>query len=164
MNEWMQQYWTFYHAGLFIFLVAGLALIFRFLILRKKKKQPGETKLSFKHWNERFNKDFEQLELEMRKFPHLPKEAVKLLKKAYKKEQKKEKKEDSLKENESVKKIREELSKGTSTEDVLKHHSNRVYVLNFSGNIMASQVEQLRDEISFPVSYTHLTLPTKCWV
>ena len=92
MNEWMQQYWTFYHAGVFIFLVAGLALIFRFLILRKKKKQPGETKLSFKHWNERFNKDFEQLELEMRKFPHLPKEAVKLLKKAYKEEQKKEKK------------------------------------------------------------------------
>ncbi|MEL0343236.1 MAG: hypothetical protein VXC58_12475, partial [Deltaproteobacteria bacterium] len=63
----------------------------------------------------------------MRKFPHLPKEAVKLLKKAYKKEQKKEKKEDSLKENEAVKKIREELAKGTSTEDVLKHHSNRVY-------------------------------------
>ena len=149
MNEWIQQYWTYYNAGVLIFLIAGLALIFRFLILRKKKKQPGETKLSFKHWNERFNKDFEQLELEMRKFPHLPKEAVKLLKKAYKKEQKKEKKEDSLKENEAVKKIREELAKGTSTEDVLKHHSNRVYVLNFSGNIMASQVEQLRDEISF---------------
>ena len=37
MNEWMQQYWTFYHAGVFIFLVAGLALIFRFLILRKRK-------------------------------------------------------------------------------------------------------------------------------
>ena len=70
MNEWLQQYWTFYHAGVFIFLIAGLALIFRFLILRKKKKQPGETKLSFKHWNERFNKDYEQLELEMRKFPH----------------------------------------------------------------------------------------------
>ncbi|MFL2773480.1 MAG: protease SohB [bacterium] len=149
MNEWLQQYWTFYHAGVFIFLIAGLALIFRFLILRKKKKQPGETKLSFKHWNERFNKDFEQLELELRKFPHLPKEAIKLLKKAYKKEQKKEKKQESLEQSGTLQKIREELAKGTSTEDVLKHHSNRVYVLNFSGNIMASQVEQLRDEISF---------------
>ena len=49
----------------------------------------------------------------------------------------------------TLQKIREELAKGTSTEDVLKHHSNRVYVLNFSGNIMASQVDQLRDEISF---------------
>ena len=37
MNEWIQQYWTFYHAGVFIFLVAGLALIFRFLFYEKRK-------------------------------------------------------------------------------------------------------------------------------
>ena len=149
MIEWMEHYWTFYHAGVTLFLIAGLGLIFRFLILRRKKKLPGETKLSFKHWNERFNKDFEQLEQELRKFPHLPKEAVKLLKKAYKKEQKKEKKQDSQKEIEIVGKIREELQKGSTTEEVLKNHSNRIYVLDFSGNIMASQVDQFRDEISF---------------
>ena len=58
MIEWMEHYWTFYHVGVTLFLIAGLGLIFRFLILRRKKKLPGETKLSFKHWNERFNKDF----------------------------------------------------------------------------------------------------------
>ena len=85
MNQWIDNYWTFYHAGVALFLVTGLALVFRFLIIRKKKKIPGETRLSFKHWNERFNKDFEQLEQELRKFPHLPKDAIKLLKKTYKK-------------------------------------------------------------------------------
>ena len=45
--------------------------------------------------------------------------------------------------------IREKLKDGLNSKEVLKQHSNCVYVLTFIGNIMASEVEQLRDQISF---------------
>ena len=148
MNGWVESYWTFYHIGVGLFLLAGVVLIFKLLILRRKKRTK-ESHLVFKHWNQRFDSDLNQLERELDKFPHLPKEAVKLLKKAHKKEQKQEKKKNKEKSSETVQTIREKLTSGSSTEEVIKQHSNRVYVLTFSGNIMANQVEELRDEISF---------------
>jgi serine protease SohB len=148
MNEFMEQYWSFYTAGVAIFLFAGFALILK-LVFFKRKRRKKEPHLSFKHWNHRFENDFEHLEREMHATSFLPKDATKLLKKARKKEEKNEKIKDKEKSTKTVTTIREKLQRGLKTEDVLKEHSNYVYVLTFIGSIMASEVEQLREQISF---------------
>ncbi len=148
MNEFMEQYWSFYNAGVTIFLIAGLALIIK-LVFFKRKRRKKEPHLKFKHWNQRFENDFEQLEKELNVAPFLPKEATKLLIKARKKEVKEEKRKDKEKSVKTISTIREKLKDGLNSEEVLKQHSNCVYVLTFIGSIMASEVEQLRDQISF---------------
>jgi len=148
MNEFMEQYWSFYHAGVTIFLFAGLALLIK-LVFFKRKRRKKEPHLKFKHWNQRFENDFEQLEKELNVAPFLPKEATKLLIKARKKEVKEEKRKDKEKSVKTISTIREKLKDGLNSEEVLKQHSNCVYVLTFIGSIMASEVEQLRDQISF---------------
>ena len=42
MNEFMEQYWSFYNAGVAIFLFAGLALVYKLIFFRRKrqKKEP----------------------------------------------------------------------------------------------------------------------------
>ena len=79
----------------------------------------------------------------------LPKDATKLLKKAKKKEDKEEKQKNKEKSEKTVMDIRKKLEGGQKTKEVLKQHSNCVYVLTFIGNIMAAEVEHLRDQISF---------------
>ena len=148
MNEFMEQYWSFYHAGVTIFLFAGLALIIK-IVFFKRKRRKKEPHLKFKHWNRRFENDFERLEKELHVAPFLPKEATKLLMKAKKKEVKEEKRKDKEKSVKTITTIREKLKDGLKSEEVLKQHSNCVYVLTFICNIMASEVEQLRDQISF---------------
>jgi len=148
MNEFMEQYWSFYHAGVTIFLFAGLALIIK-IVFFKRKRRKKEPHLKFKHWNQRFENDFERLENELHVAPFLPKEAIKLLMKARKKEVKEEKRKDKEKSVKTISTIREKLKDGLKSEEVLKQHSNCVYVLTFIGSIMASEVEQLRDQISF---------------
>jgi len=148
MNEFMEQYWSFYHAGVTIFLFAGLTLLIK-LVFFKRKRRKKEPHLKFKHWNNRFENDFEQLEKELNVAPFLPKEATKLLIKARKKEVKEEKRKDKEKSVKTISTIREKLKDGLNSEEVLKQHSNCVYVLTFIGSIMASEVEQLRDQISF---------------
>ena len=148
MNEFMEQYWSFYHAGVTIFLFAGLALIIK-IVFFKRKRRKKEPHLKFKHWNRRFENDFERLEKELHVAPFLPKEATKLLMKARKKEVKEEKRKDKEKSVKTISTIREKLKDGLNSEEVLKQHSNCVYVLTFIGSIMASEVEQLRDQISF---------------
>ena len=148
MNEFMEQYWSFYSAGVAIFLFAGFALVLK-LIFFKRKRRKKEPHLSFKHWNHRFENDFEHLEREMHAASFLPKDAAKLLKKARKKEEKNEKLKDKEKSIKTVTTIREKLQSGLKTEDVLKEHSNCVYVLTFIGSVMATEVEQLREQISF---------------
>jgi len=147
MNEFIEQYWSFYSAGVAIFLFAGFALVLK-LIFFKRKRRKKEPHLTFKHWNHRFENDFEHLEREMHAASFLPKDAAKLLKKARKKEEKNEKK-DKEKSIKTVTTIREKLQSGLKTEDVLKEHSNCVYVLTFIGSVMATEVEQLREQISF---------------
>jgi len=148
MNEFMEQYWSFYHAGVTIFLFAGLTLLIK-LVFFKRKRRKKEPHLKFKHWNQRFENDFERLEKELHVAPFLPKEATKLLMKARKKEVKEEKRIDKEKSVKTISTIREKLKDGLNSEEVLKQHSNCVYVLTFIGSIMASEVEQLRDQISF---------------
>ena len=148
MNEFMEQYWSFYHAGVTIFLFAGLTLLIK-LVFFKRKRRKKEPHLKFKHWNNRFENDFERLENELHVAPFLPKEAIKLLMKARKKEVKEEKRKDKEKSVKTITTIREKLKDGLKSEEVLKQHSNCVYVLTFIGSIMASEVEQLRDQISF---------------
>ena len=148
MNEFMEQYWSFYHAGVTIFLFAGLTLLIK-LVFFKRKRRKKEPHLKFKHWNNRFENDFERLENELHVAPFLPKEAIKLLMKAKKKEVKEEKRKDKEKSVKTISTIREKLKNGLKSEEVLKQHSNCVYVLTFIGSIMASEVEQLRDQISF---------------
>ncbi len=148
MNEFMDQYWSFYSAGVAIFLFAGFALVLK-LIFFKRKRKKKEPHLTFKHWNHRFENDFEHLEREMHAANFLPKDAAKLLKKAKKKEDKNEKLKDKEESTKTVRTIREKLQRGLKTKEVLKEHSNCVYVLTFIGNIMASEVEQLREQISF---------------
>ena len=79
----------------------------------------------------------------------LPKDATKLLKKAKKKEDKEEKQKNKEKGEKTVTAIRKKLERGLKTKEVLKQHSNCVYVLTFIGNIMAAEVENLREQISF---------------
>ena len=148
MNEFMEQYWSFYHAGVTIFLFAGLTLLIK-LVFFKRKRRKKEPHLKFKHWNQRFENDFERLENELHVAPFLPKEAIKLLMKARKKEAKEEKRKDKENSVKTISTIREKLKDGLKSEEVLKQHSNCVYVLTFIGSIMASEVEQLRDQISF---------------
>jgi len=148
MNEFMEQYWSFYHAGVTIFLFAGLTLLIK-LFFFKRKRRKKEPHLKFKHWNNRFENDFERLENELHVAPFLPKEAIKLLMKARKKEVKEEKRKDKENSVKTISTIREKLKDGLKSEEVLKQHSNCVYVLTFIGSIMASEVEQLRDQISF---------------
>jgi len=148
MNEFMEQYWSFYHAGVTIFLFAGLTLLIK-LVFFKRKRRKKEPHLKFKHWNQRFENDFERLENELHVAPFLPKEAIKLLMKARKKEVKEEKRKEKEKSVKTISTIREKLKDGLKSEEVLKQHSNCVYVLTFIGSIMASEVEQLRDQISF---------------
>jgi len=148
MNEFMEQYWSFYHAGVTIFLFAGLTLLIK-LVFFKRKRRKKEPHLKFKHWNNRFENDFERLENELHVAPFLPKEAIKLLMKARKKEVKEEKRKDKENSVKTISTIRENLKDGLKSEEVLKQHSNCVYVLTFIGSIMASEVEQLRDQISF---------------
>jgi serine protease SohB len=144
----MEQYWSFYHAGVTIFLFAGLTLLIK-LVFFKRKRRKKEPHLKFKHWNQRFENDFERLENELHVAPFLPKEAIKLLMKARKKEVKEEKRKDKENSVKTISTIREKLKDGLKSEEVLKQHSNCVYVLTFIGSIMASEVEQLRDQISF---------------
>jgi len=148
MNEFMEQYWSFYHAGVTIFLFAGLTLLIK-LVFFKRKRRKKEPQLKFKHWNQRFENDFERLENELHVAPFLPKEAIKLLMKARKKEVKEEKRKEKEKSVKTISTIRERLKDGLNSEEVLKQHSNCVYVLTFIGSIMASEVEQLRDQMSF---------------
>ena len=91
MNEFMEQYWSFYNAWVTIFLFAGLALIIK-IVFFKRKRLKKEPHLKFKHWNRRFENDFERLEKELHVAPFLPKEATKLLMKAKKKRDKVRKK------------------------------------------------------------------------
>ena len=148
MYEFMEHYWSFYNASVAIFLFVGISIVVRLVFFRRKRRKK-EVHLTFKHWNKRFESDFQSLEKEIRATNVIPKEASKLLKKARKKEEKDEKiklKEKSLK---KIKTISEKLKRGVKTEEVLKQHSNSVYVLTFIGGLMASEVEQLRDQISF---------------
>ena len=86
----MEQYWSFYNAGVAIFLFAGLALFFKLIFFRRKRHKK-EPHLTFKHWNHRFENDFRNLEKELHVVQFLPKDATKLLKKAKKKEDREEK-------------------------------------------------------------------------
>ena len=148
MNEFFEQYWSFYHAGVSIFLFAGLTLIIK-LVFFKRKRRKKEPYLTFKHWNHRFESDLERLEKELNVAPFLPKEATKMLLKARKKEVKEEKSKNKEKNIKTISTIREKLKNGLNSKEVLKQHSNCVYVLTFIGSIMASEVEQLRNQISF---------------
>ena len=148
MNEFMEQYWSFYNAGVAIFLFAGLALVIKLIFFRRKRHKK-EPHLSFKHWNHRFENDFRRLENELHVVQFLPKDATKLLKKAKKKEDREEKQKNKEKGEKTVTAIRKKLERGLKTKEVLKQHSNCVYVLTFIGNIMAAEVEHLRDQISF---------------
>ena len=60
MNEFMEQYWSFYNAGVAIFLFAGLALFIKLIFFRRKRHKK-EPHLTFKHWNHRFENDFKTL-------------------------------------------------------------------------------------------------------
>ena len=90
MNAFMEQYWSFYNAGVAIFLFAGLSLVLKLIFFRRKRHKK-EPHLTFKHWNHRFESDFRNLEKELHVVQFLPKDATKLLKKAKKKEEKEEK-------------------------------------------------------------------------
>ena len=43
MNEFMEQYWSFYNAGVAIFLFAGLALFIKLIFFRRKRHKRNHT-------------------------------------------------------------------------------------------------------------------------
>ena len=148
--DFVVNYFTFYYVSLLLFLIAGVLVLWR--TFRRRKKNPKnrlKNHLSFRYLNDRFDSDVDSLQRELQKHPFLPKAALKLLRKAQKKEGKSEEQDTKSDSQTTLEKIKEQLDSGLSTEEVIGKHSNRVYVLSFTGNIMASAVEQLREEISF---------------
>ncbi len=141
-------YWTFYHASVALFFLAVLFLLIRWIFLRKGSGSK-EPRLRFKHWNRQFAQSEEQLQDLLEEFPALPKDAVKLIRKRRKQDRKAEKQKQQARQMEQTTAIRQALEEGQSSKEVLRQHSNRVYVLDFKGNVMASEVEHLRDEITF---------------
>ena len=148
MTEFLNEFLTFYHVSVLLFGIAGLIILLR-VLLRKRKSGEKEPRLAFRRWSKRFEQAGEELEKTLIEHPALSKGAIKLLRKAKRKEDKSEKKEEKTKAEQTVASIRTDLKAGKAVEEIVKGHSNRVYVLDFEGNILASSVEQLRDEITF---------------
>lgn len=147
MQEFFTDYYTFYYVGVTIFFLAGIILLLRLAFSRRPK--PKENYLSFKRLNNRFENEKNNLERLLLETPQPPKKAQKLLKKTWKAEQKRKKADQQDETTNFVEKIQADLDTGLSSSEVLKKHTAKVYVLSFVGNIMASAVEHLRDEISF---------------
>ncbi len=141
-------YWTFYHASVVLFFLAVLFLLIRWIFFRRRSGSK-EPRLRFKHWNRQFAQSEEQLQDLLEAFPALPKEAAKLIRKRRKQDQKAEKQDQQSQQAEQTAAIQKALDAGLSSKEVLQQNSNRIYVLDFKGNVMASEVEQLRDEITF---------------
>jgi len=148
MQDFIDQYLSFYYVSLFLFVLGGLFLIIKLLFFRKSSSEK-RTHLSFKHLNQRFEEDILHLEKELLLHPFLPKPALKLLRKLKKKENKEQEQKEKSEAEELMGQIKEQVQDGMQTTEILKKHSNRVYVLSFVGNIKASAVEYLRDEITF---------------
>ncbi|MBF0236762.1 MAG: protease SohB [SAR324 cluster bacterium] len=148
MNEFLDQFFTFYHVSVLLFALAGLVLLGKWLFARKEGHEKHKS-LSFERMNNRFEKDMYHLEKELRKHPDFSKEVIKLLKKNHKSAQKQEKLTQQQRSDDLSLKVRTQLDEGISSEEILKQHSNKIYVLEFVGNLMASRVEYLREEISF---------------
>lgn len=148
MTEFLNEFLSFYHVSVLLFGIAGLIILLR-VLLRKRMSGENEPHLAFRRWSKRFEQAGEELEKTLIEYPALPKSAIKLLRKARRKEGKVEKKKEKSKDEQTVTSIRANLKAGKSVEEIVKGHSNRIYVLDFEGNILASSVEQLRDEITF---------------
>ena len=148
MSEFLNELLTFYHVSVLLFGIAGLIILLR-VLLRKRKSGEKEPHLAFRRWSKRFEQAGDELEKILIEHPTLSKGAIKLLRKARRKENKAEQKNEKSKDEQTVTSIRTDLKAGKSVEEIVKGHSNRVYVLDFEGNILASSVEQLRDEITF---------------
>ena len=43
MNEFIEQYWSFYNAGVTVFLFAGLALVIKLLFFKRKRHKRSPT-------------------------------------------------------------------------------------------------------------------------
>ena len=148
MTEFLNEFLSFYHVSVLLFGIAGLIILLR-VLLRKRMSGEKEPHLAFRRWSKRFEQAGEELEKTLIEYPALPKSAIKLLRKARRKEGKVEKKKEKSKDEQTVTSIQANLKAGKSVEEIVKGHSNRIYVLDFEGNILASSVEQLRDEITF---------------
>ncbi|MDP7157405.1 MAG: protease SohB [SAR324 cluster bacterium] len=148
MTEFLNEFLSFYHVSVLLFGIAGLIILLR-VLLRKRMSGENEPHLAFRRWSKRFEQAGEELEKTLIEHPALSKSAIKLLRKARRKEGKVEKKKEKSKDEQTVTSIRANLKAGKSVEEIVKGHSNRIYVLDFEGNILASSVEQLRDEITF---------------
>ena len=61
MHEFIENYWSYYNAGVTIFLFAGISLVIRIVFFKKSRRLKKEPRLTFKHWNKRFENDFESL-------------------------------------------------------------------------------------------------------
>ena len=119
---------------------------------RRRKRTPGnrpKTHLSFRYLNDRFDSDVDFPSKRTPEASIFTQGSINYFVRHRRKEGKSEEQETKSDSQTTLEKIKEQLDSGLSTEEVIGKHSNRVYVLSFTGNIMASAVEQLREEISF---------------
>ncbi|MGK5094064.1 protease SohB [Deltaproteobacteria bacterium TL4] len=149
MREFIDSYFTFYYVGVTLFALCGLILLLRLVFSKKKSQHEKSTSLEFTRLNNRFEKDLEHLEKELHKQQPLPKGAKKLLKKAHKNEKKQEEAKEKGEAEAQVSKVKDQLAAGLKSTEVWNQQCSRVFVLSFVGNIMASSVSHLRDEITF---------------
>ncbi|MGA1597932.1 MAG: hypothetical protein ACO4AU_02705, partial [bacterium] len=144
--NWLD-YWTFYNVGVGLFALAGVFLLVKWIFMKKGRKS-SDPEIRFRHWREHFEQTEERLQDLLVQYPALPKEAAKLLRKQHKKDRKQEQKKNSEEQRKLTQEVRTLLESGKSSKEVLQQHSNRIYVLDFKGDVMAKAVAQLREEIT----------------
>lgn len=144
--NWLD-YWTFYNVGVGLFALAGVFLLVKWIFMKKGRKS-SDPEIRFRHWREHFEQTEERLQDLLVQYPALPKEAAKLLRKQHKKDRKQEQKKNSEEQRKLTQEVRNLLESGKSSKEVLQQHSNRIYVLDFKGDVMAKAVAQLREEIT----------------
>ncbi|MBF0287334.1 MAG: protease SohB [SAR324 cluster bacterium] len=147
MSQFFEEYYTFYYAGVTLFLLVGILLIIKFFFFKKPLK-PKESHINFKRLNDRFEKDLHKLEKLVSEKESISKSALKLLKKAKKKEKKEEDLQKKAKTETMLADVKEQLDSNLKSNEILEKHDPKVYVLTFVGDIMANATQHLREEIS----------------
>ena len=82
MTEFLNESLTFYHVSVLLFGIAGLIILLR-VLLRKRKSGEKEPHLAFRRWSKRFEQAGDELEKILIEHPTLSKGAIKLLRKGF---------------------------------------------------------------------------------
>jgi len=151
--------WDKFGWGLII--IGGVSIIAPQLVMRSMLDPNSEEQMfEFKLFNKRFDDDVKELDLLLDKsetsiasFSDLPKSTRKLLNEKKKKDTAANEKTKEKVIKKLTQKVQKQLKEGFTAKEILENLTNpRVYVFDFEGDIMATQVKTLRDFVSFVIN------------